>query len=228
MRIPKLILFAPLILFLLIACEKFFNIPSPTLHRSYFPLKTGRFVEYEVMEITHDELASIKSDTLRYFLRCEIRDSFIDNAGRIAWEYVRYKRNNANQAWQESDLWTMNLSDNKAQVVEENQRFVKLVFPIGKLTLWDANQFNTENKLTCRYEQLHESLDLNALSFDSTLRVEQENVRNLLIFRRKYEIYGNNVGLVKKYFKDLNISNFDTLNIRSGKELYLTVTAFGE
>ena len=217
-----------LMISILTACDKFFNIPSPTLHRSYFPMNSGKFVEYEVMEITHDELASIKSDTSRYLLRCEIRDSFIDNAGRIAWEYVRYKRNNVNQPWQESDLWTVNLSDNKAQIVEENQRFVKLVFPIGPLTVWDANQFNSENKLTCRYSNLHEALNINALSFDSTLRVEQENVRNLLIFRRKYEIYGNKVGLIKKYFKDLNISNFDTLNIRSGKELYLTVTAFGE
>ncbi len=180
------------------------------------------------MEITHDELSSIQSDTSRYLLRCEIQDSFMDNSGRLAWEYVRFKRDNANQSWSQSDLWTVNLTDNKAQTVEENQRMVKLVFPIGPLTLWDANQFNTDPKLTCRYDKIHEPLSLNGFSFDSTLRVEQENSRNLLIFRRKYEIYANKVGLIKKYYKDLNISNFDTLNIRSGKEIYMTLIGYGE
>lgn len=228
MRIFKNIVLITCILTVLFSCDKFFNTPSPLQHRDYFPLNSGRYMEYEVMEITHDELSSIQSDTSRYLLRCEIQDSFMDNSGRLAWEYVRFKRDNANQSWSQSDLWTVNLTDNKAQTVEENQRMVKLVFPIGPLTLWDANQFNTDPKLTCRYDKIHEPLSLNGFSFDSTLRVEQENSRNLLIFRRKYEIYANKVGLIKKYYKDLNISNFDTLNIRSGKEIYMTLIGYGE
>lgn len=228
MRIFKNIVLITCILTVLFSCDKFFNTLSPLQHRDYFPLNSGRYMEYEVMEITHDELSSIQSDTSRYLLRCEIQDSFMDNSGRLAWEYVRFKRDNANQSWSQSDLWTVNLTDNKAQTVEENQRMVKLVFPIGPLTLWDANQFNTDSKLTCRYDKIHEPLSLNGFSFDSTLRVEQENSRNLLIFRRKYEIYANKVGLIKKYYKDLNISNFDTLNIRSGKEIYMTLIGYGE
>jgi len=228
MRILKNIALISCLATVLFSCDKFFNTPSPLQHRDYFPLNSGSYIEYDVMEITHDELSSIKSDTSRYLLRCEIQDSFMDNSGRIAWEYVRFKRSNTNQNWTQSDLWTINLADNKAQTVEENQRMVKLVFPIGPLTLWDANQFNTDPKLTCRYDKIHEPLTMNGFSFDSTLRVEQENSRNLLIFRRKYEVYANKVGLIKKYYKDLNISNFDTLNIRSGKEIYMTLIGYGE
>ena len=59
------------------------------------------------------------------------------------------------------------------------------------------------------------------------LRVEQEDVLNLVSFRRKYEQYANNVGLVNKYYKDLNIFNFDTLNIQYGTELIYKCIGFG-
>jgi len=59
------------------------------------------------------------------------------------------------------------------------------------------------------------------------LVVEQEDKRNLIEFKRKYEVYANRVGMVKKYYKDLQISNFDTLNIKSGKEIFMTLTNFG-
>jgi len=33
---------------------------------------------------------------------------------------------------------------------------------------------------------------------------------------------------MKKYFKDLQISNFDTLNVKQGKELFLTLLEYGQ
>jgi hypothetical protein len=33
--------------------------------------------------------------------------------------------------------------------------------------------------------------------------------------------------MIEKYYKDLNISNFDTLNISSGKELFMKTLQFG-
>ena len=225
----RIFLIAAISPFLLLnSCKKELVNRGQFLYRSYYELKTGKFIEYDVMEISHDEFAAIKHDTSIYQLKCVIGDTFTDNAGRLAYTYVRYKRNNETEAWIESDLWSTIVFNNKAELVEENQRIVKLVFPISDFTTWNANQFNSDVKLNCTYTDLHKQFQINGFNFDSTLIVEQENKRNLIEFKRKYEIYANRVGLIKKQYKDLKISNFDTLNIKSGKEIFMTLTNYGE
>lgn len=212
---------------LLNSCKKELVNSDQFLYTSYFELKTGKFVEYDVMEILHDENAAIEHDTTIYKLKCVVEDTFTDNAGRLVFNYVRYKRTNSNEPWVQSDLWSTAVFNNKAELVEENQRIVKLVFPVSKFTTWNANQFNSDIKLNCNYDELHFQRTINGFLFDSTLVVEQEDKRNLIEFKRKYEVYANRVGMVKKYYKDLQISNFDTLNIKSGNEIFMTLTNFG-
>ncbi len=212
----------------LTSCEKDLVNNSELLYSSYYELKTGKFVDYNVIEIIHDEDASIQHDTLIYQMRCKLEDTTIDNSGRIVYKYVRYKRLNNSDPWEVKDLWTTVIDNNKAELVEENQRIVKLIFPVSTFAEWNANQFNVDSKLTCSYKNIHKSRNINSLSFDSTLTVEQENKRNLIEFKRKYEVYANHVGMIRKYYKDLAIDNFDTLNIKSGKEIFMEITNFGE
>jgi len=65
------------------------------------------------------------------------------------------------------------------------------------------------------------------LFFDSTVIVNQGSDRNLIRFYKKQEVYAKGIGMVYKYYKDLNISNFDTLQISSGKELILKPLQYG-
>jgi hypothetical protein len=213
--------------FLLNSCKKELVNSNQFLYSSYYALKSGKFIEYDVMEVNHNENAAIQHDTSFYKLKCVIEDTFTDNAGRLAYNYVRYKRISSSESWIQTDLWSTIVFNNKAELVEENQRIVKLVFPASEFTIWNANQFNSDVKLNCNYTELHKSKVINGFTFDSTLVVEQEDKRNLIEFKRKYEVYANRVGMVKKYYKDLQISNFDTLNIKSGKEIFMTLTNFG-
>lgn len=214
--------------FLFFACKKKDSvILIENKYESYFDLTPGRFIVYNVREILHDEMASIKHDTSYYQLKTLIGDTIIDNAGRAAREFIRFKRDNSSQNWVVSDVWTTVIDGNYAFLTEENQHVLKMKFPISSKTNWNANVFNMNPVLSCYYEKIHETLIFNGMSFDSTVRVEQENDRNLIEYKRKYEVYGNRVGLISKYFKDLKISNFDTLNIKSGHELIYTCTDFG-
>jgi hypothetical protein len=209
------------------SCKKELVNSNQFLYNSYYSLKTGTYIEYDVMEVNHDENASIQHDTSYYQLKCVIEDTFTDNASRLAYSYVRYKRSNTSDSWIQSDLWSTIVFNNKAELVEENQRIVKLVFPVSEFTTWNANQFNSDPKLDCNYTNLHKGFQINGFNFDSTITVDQEDKRNLIEFKRKYEVYANRIGMVKKYYKDLQISNFDTLNIKSGKEIFMTLTNFG-
>jgi hypothetical protein len=228
MRDARKLLLLSILSSILFACDKKNSeINNFKKFESYFGFIPGRFVVYDVQEIFHDETAEIKHDTLIYQLKTLIGDTFTDNSGRIARKYLRFKRNNSSQNWILSDVWTSLIDGNYAETNEENQRIVKMLFPISSKTIWNANVFNVSSSMDCFYDKIHESISINGIDFDSTVRIEQENERNLIEFKRKYEVYGNQIGLISKYFKDLKISNFDTLNIKSGHELIYTCTDFG-
>ena len=222
----KFVYVIPLLL-LLLSCGK--DQPSFDLntYESYFPIEIGRYVDYEVMEINHDIDAEIQHDTILYFLRTSIGETITDNEGRIANKFLRKKRNALSEPWVVSDVWTAIVSDNKLEVTEENLRKVWLCFPPKSFTTWDKNAYNVEDSDECTYEAIHFPLTIDNLTFDSVLTVKQEDVSGLVNFRRKYEKYANHVGLVNKYYKDLEISLFDTLNILSGSELHYKCLGLG-
>ena len=216
-----------LMLFLLLSCGKDNSDVDSNTYESYFPLGLGSYVDYEVVDIQHDMNAEITNDTSLYYLRTVVGDTITDNAGRLARKFFRKKRNDLSESWVTSDVWTVLINDIRVEVTEENNRNVWLILPPLNSSSWDRNAFNVEDPIFCTYDGIHENSSINNLSFDSVLTVEQEDVLNLVSFRRKYEQYANHVGLVNKYYKDLNIFNFDTLNIQSGSELMYKCIGFG-
>jgi len=215
------------VLLLVFSCGKDESTYTMNYYETYYPLETGVYVDYEVVEIQHDESAAIPHDTSFYYLRTLISDTVIDNEGRVAYKFIRLVRTDTNEIWEISDVWTTISDDHRLELTEENRRKVKLIFPPKTYTTWDANVYNSLSPMQCIYEGIHVPYTIDALNFDSTIRVEQDNVLNLVAYRRKYEIYANHVGLVKKHFKDLVISNFDTLSISSGSELMYNCIGFG-
>ena len=211
-----------------VSCKKDDTTPNSVSNfETYFDLTPGRYIVYDVFEVFHDETALIKHDTSVYQLKTLVGDTIIDNQGRIARKYIRSKRNSSSESWVITDVWTTIIEGNRAELVEENERIIKMMFPISLSTKWNANVFNAGNSLDCFYSNIHKPMQLNGLQFDSTSTIDQENERNLIEYRRKYETYANHVGMVLKFYKDLKISNFDTLNIKSGHEYKYTCIDFG-
>jgi hypothetical protein len=136
-------LFFILFVFLLYGCKKNeTNAPIKNKYESYFGLIAGRYIIYDVREVYHDENAVIKHDTLAYQLKTVVGDTILDNTGRIARKFLRYKRINLTQNWVLSDVWTTIIDGNYAELTEENQRIIKLFFPVSSKTTWNANVFN--------------------------------------------------------------------------------------
>jgi hypothetical protein len=211
--------------FIFFSCKK--DQANFDLHYDYFGLLPGRFVEYNVVEIHHDINQAVKHDTLRYQLKTLIGDTIIDNEGRIARRFIRFKRENPSQDWVQTDTWTAIIVDRRAELVEENQRLIKLVFAPTEEKEWNLNTFNTQNELKAYYRDIHSKVVLGAQTFDSSLVVEQEDFFSLIDYRRKYETYSKHVGLISKYYKDLKIIGFDTSNVQFGKELFYNCYSFG-
>lgn len=208
-----------------VSCKK--QTSPPDFHYDYYDLTHGRYIDYDVMEIAHDVTQAIQHDTLRYQLRTLIGDTIIDNEGRVAKRFIRFKRSNASQPWVQTDIWTTILDQNRAELVEENQRVIKLVFAPTLSKEWNPNAFNMYDEMEAYYRDIHDEKKVASFTFDSTLTVELDTFISMIDYRRKYEIYAKGIGLVHKYWKDIKISSFDTLNVTYGNEMFYTVRGYG-
>lgn len=192
---------------------------------AYFGLEKGTFVEYEVTYMFHDSLLH-KHDTLHYQIRTEVADTVIDNSGRVVRKFFRYKRDNASQPWMVKDLWTAVIDGNRAELVEENQRMVKLVFRPSDDKKWDINAFNNLGEMVAKYSGIGEAREINGLSFPKTVTVEQESYTTLIDTRRKYEVYAEGVGMIQKYYRDLDYKFGSPAPIK-GEEYFYNVINYG-
>lgn len=220
----KNILVALLAVTFFIGCKK--KTETISMHLNYFGLTSGKYVIYNVKEMEHDETVG-QHDTLTYQLKTYIGQEYIDNQGRKAREFHRYKRNTNVDPWILNDVWTILIADYKAELVEENQRTIKLVFSPTSDKKWNPNAFNTYDALEYSYSNIHKPLTFNGVSFDSTLVVEQGSFNSLIDFQTMHEVYATNVGLVSKVYKNLKISGFDTLNVKKGNEIYYNFVEHG-
>jgi hypothetical protein len=208
---------------LLMGCKK----SEPVdMHYDYFPLEEGRYITYSVREINIDDALGL-DETLNYYIKAKIGDTIMDNEGRIARRYERYFRDSLNQPWVLQDIWTGILASGRAELVEENQRTIKLVFAPDKYKEWNCNAYNTIDALDCYYSNIHEPGSINGFSFESTVTVEQEDYSNFVDYRRKYEQYAKGIGMYYKQFTDFRISGGNQSNVVKGKEIIMQLIDYG-
>lgn len=210
---------------LLFSCKK--N-PAPEYHHEYFGMEEGRFVVYDVVEIIHDDDIQ-QHDTAIYQLKTIWADIYIDNEGREAREFKRFVRPTENDSWVLQDIWIGIIDGIRAELVEENQRVVKLVFSPTQNKEWDANAYNLNSEQNCFYRDIHGDTIIDNTTFDPTLVVEQEQSNNYIDSVHRYEMYAKNIGLIYKYERDLHYqSNGQSqLYLDMGTERYYRFVSAG-
>jgi len=194
----------------------------------YFPMKEGHFVEYDVLEVYHDVNISPQHDSVRYRLKTKIGEEILDNSGRLARKFFQYKYDLITGEMLEQRVWTRIIDEGRGEVVEENQRKIRMVFAVKKDVEWDVNAFNPEAQQTAFYSEVNVSRVINSFNFESTAQVDYDDFFSLVDYRKMYEVYSKDVGLIKRSFKDLTIQNFDTLDVRKGTEVHYELVNFGQ
>jgi hypothetical protein len=198
----------------------------------YFGLTPNRYVVYDVTRIWHDDAAGIH-DTIYSQLKTYIGDTVIDNEGRIARKFIRSLRNNPQEDWVSADVWTAIIDDYRAELVEENQRKIKLVFVPSEEKTWDVNAFNPLGRLEATFFDINLARVINGVGISASVGVLTSNVVNQVEYRKKYEIYGKNIGLVSRYEKDFTLKidpstpGPDTLQPLKGYELFYSIKSYG-
>lgn len=185
-----------LIITALLGCKKD---PSTKLDLGYdyYSTKVGSWIIYDVDSIVYNDFTGTV-DTFQYQTKELVVSTYVDAEGRSTQRIERYKRENAGP-WSIKDVWASNLTTTTAERVEENVRFIKLVFPAKTGVSWDGNIANVLEEWDYVYTTYDEPATIGALSFDSVLTVLQRD-QDLGALEKYYfvEMYAKHIGLVYK------------------------------
>jgi hypothetical protein len=206
----KNLIILALVIFATFACKKKVEDP-PDLGYDYAPNTIGKYVVYDVDSVVYDDF---KNDTAyyKYRIKEKLEEVYIDNEGRNAIKLVRYIKQFSdsvsydNMTWLVKDVWNYTKTATTLEVVEEDVRFTKLIFPVKEESTWNGNANNTIGDWEYKYTYIDKNEMINGTTFENVLMVTQKDDKNKNAIHREYyvEKFAKGVGLVYREIKDLN------------------------
>lgn len=194
----------------MLSCTEEVQTP-PYMGYEYFPDSVGHYIIYRVDSIWTDD-AFNRKDTYEFGLKEYVESRFLDNEDRPSQRIERYKDFNSEpyNFGSISDVWFATRTATRAEKIEENTRYVKLIFPLQNNEEWNGNAFNTLEDFNIDYKMynVHQPFTdtLTGMTFDSTVTVLQID-RDVVYGDRIYslEVYAKNIGLVYKNYSNINV-----------------------
>lgn len=190
----------------------------PDVGYAYAPAVLGKYIVYDVDSTIYDDF---NNDTVyyKYRIKEKLEENYIDNQGRQAIRLVRYIKmfdstvSYDNMPWIVKDVWVYTKTNTTLEVVEEDVRFTKLVFPVAEKVTWNGNAHNTIGEWEYKYAYIDNQESINGITFDKVLQVTQKDDKGINVIHREYfiEKFAKDIGLVYKEIKDL-YSNTPTID----------------
>lgn len=203
--------FAGLVMCCFVSCKQ--DEVDTDIGWGYFPDKVGHWVVYEIDSTVYDDFEG-DTDVYRYQVKELLESRFTDNEGRTALRVERYRRNYnpnvlyENIPWYLSRVWAFTRTNSAGEKLQENQRFIRLSFPVVQGKTWDGNAYNTAGQWNYKYREVDRPYSIGAFAFDSTCVVEQKSEINLINHRVYKERYAKNVGLIERNVIDVHDTAF--------------------
>lgn len=200
------------------SCKKKIETP-PDVGYAYAPTTVGKYVVYDVDSTVYDDFFQ-DTTYFKYRIKEKLEEEYIDNSGRTAIKMIRYiKTYNASvnydqMPWVVKDVWSYLKTSTTLEVVEEDVRFTKLIFPIKVDATWNGNAQNTIGEWDYTYSYMDRTEIVNNVKFDNALLVVQKDDKNKNAIHRQYYIekYAKDVGLIYREIKDLYSNTIIVVN----------------
>jgi hypothetical protein len=218
------ILFIAFAFSLLISCKKK-EFVLPDLGYNYFPIRVGNYYEYDVDSIFYNSFFQI-IDTTSFQLRDVYESNFIDLQQRPSVRVERYRRYSSSDNWQIEKVYYITRNEDRAEVNLDNNRYVKIVFPLRFATRWNINLFNTFGERIMNVEGRDVPGSMRANAFDSTLTVRYNQQANLTFIDRYEERYAKNVGLY--YLEDVKLATELNGTPTNGFRYFMRLNSYGK
>lgn len=201
------------------SCERVVD-TLPQTDLAYYPVVQDNYRVYQVDSIVYDEY-NCTIQTNSYQIKEVTGTKLIDGEGKTAHRIERYWRATALDMWTLVGVWSEKIEDNQIQRVEDNQRFVKMVFPVNETKEWDGITFIRRDTLVpirggsidlykdwdmFTYKGVGASyLDTvsNTIYPDAVQVIQVDKTNNI---ERRYatEVYAKGIGLVYKEMRILD------------------------
>ena len=200
------------------------EIVTPDNGYDYAGLEVGKYVIYDVDSLTYDDFTAT-IDTAIYQLKEVVDSKIIDLEGDDAFKIIRYRRDNDTSNWVLIDVWNSKITRTNFQKVEENIRFVKLIFPIKVDKNWNGNAMNNLAEMEYEFTAIDQPETIGGNSLSNVLSVIQEDDPNLISPKYFEEKYAKGVGLVYKKSRELTRGNLSSPWL--GYDVTMTLSSYG-
>ena len=229
------ILFA---LTLFAACDKSDSYQLPPVEKiecQYFPLDSGAWRDFDVIEIKIDEPIAL-FDTQQYIVRERFGGIFIDNIGDTLRQIERFRRSNESENWQRMNTWLAYVNGTEVIQIEENTRYLKMQLPLYAGKTWNGNTYNrtdTLQQFKYRVDSIDCQMNIGGFDFDSVLTISQKNELTAISKILVAERYALGIGMVQKMAIDIYSDTYapDTdieKRVTQGTLVYYTLLNYGK
>ncbi|MBL4577365.1 MAG: hypothetical protein JKX74_02770 [Flavobacteriales bacterium] len=196
----------------------------------YFPDEIGSWIIYDIDSTVWNDFTDPSTVTnYKYQIKEVIESSYTDAQGRATLRWERFRRDLVTDPWVIKDVWAVNKTASTVEKVEENIRFIRLIFPVKLSGIWDGNATNTLDEWDYQYTQVHSAKTVGGISFDSTLTVLQQDFNPWIFVDYFEEYYAKNVGLI--YKKELHWDKPDAnkdwdVDYKGGYDYTMTINSY--
>ncbi|HMU97420.1 MAG TPA: hypothetical protein PLC61_07715 [Chitinophagales bacterium] len=208
----KKILYILIFTLVIVSCKKETETIELSNDYNYFPTKIGSYIIYKGDSILYNYFFSEVKRTKSFYLKEVVSDTSRDNLNRLAYEVDIFESQDLNSTWTHKVKWYKVIDNKTAESVEDNLRYLKLVFPSKVGLTWNANKFISD-RIPYIYA-IDSTLDIfnsraviiqkdvtytnSFTSFDSTLTVVNLIDSSGVDYYKFTEKYARNIGLVYK------------------------------
>jgi hypothetical protein len=195
----------------------------------YYPLDTGRYVIYDVIDTSYTGSDTVISN---YQLK-EILEDTLHFGGQVWYRVFRFKRNTSADAWpsQPDSVWSVCNTGQQIVKDENNNKYIKLSFPLENNKEWDGNAQNVNLEDDYKLKSVGKSFTFDSSTYPSTVTVEQGNLTTFISKDSRIEVYAKDIGLVYKKWEVLaykqDAQNITLYKIDFGKKYYLKAVSYG-
>lgn len=135
----------------LVSCsDKTEQLDTP-LMSDYLPLTPGKYIVYRV-----DSTVSANVNTVQvvrsYQMKLQVDAAINDNLGRPSFRVYRYIRDkNGTQPWTASGSYYVTMLADQTELIDDNQRVIKLHAPLREGFSWKGNRYLADNPYGSQY-----------------------------------------------------------------------------
>ena len=201
------------------ACERIVE-TLPQADLAYYPIEEGRYKIYQIDSLVYDEFLCTVVP-IRFQVKEVTGAAIVDGEGATAHRVQRYQRETETDPWVLTGIWTEKFEDQQIQRVEDNQRLIKVVFPIQEGKNWDGIVYIRRDTLVPirggaidlykdwddfeygRVDQMYIDTFQNKV-YDEAVVVTQVDKENNIEYRYSTEVYAKGIGLVYKEMQILD------------------------